>query len=91
MFKKISNEVFENTDGYTINNNSHFELQYIEGNRIARIICEPSMQCDVYYLSLPIKWKPPYDTEVIEAEKQELIRQRVLALLNFRGIKFSVA
>ena len=90
MFKEISNCVFQSDEGYTVDKRGHFEVKYLENDRVATIICQPDTPGYRYYLSHPIKWNPPHDKEEISMEKQDIIRKRIIAVLVYRGFGYQL-
>jgi hypothetical protein len=88
MFTEIGDGVFSHSDGYVVNLHSPFEAVYQEGSRSAKIYKEPGVGGFVYYFEPPIKWEPPYEAEALSEDKQQTIRNRVIAALRFRGMPF---
>jgi hypothetical protein len=86
MFKEIAPGVIKSSDGYTVNSHGHFEAIYTEGNYVAKFYAEPGSRAYIYSLDVPVKWEPPHAAESISPERQELIKDRVVAAIKFRGL-----
>ncbi len=88
MFTEIDDGVFSHSDGFVVNLHSPIEAVYFEGQHSAKIYKEPGVGGHVYYFEPPIKWEPPFEGETLSEDKQQIIRNRVIAALRFRGLPF---
>jgi hypothetical protein len=86
MFTESSPGIIESTDGFVVNNHGHFEVIYTEKDHVARFYVEPETRAYIYSLDVPVKWDPPFAAEPIPPDRQELIKDRIVAAVRFRGL-----
>ena len=67
-------------------------VEYREGRRVATISVELGSgdALVLLYENTPVKWNPPYESEIITEEKRKEILDNVVAALHFRNVSLKV-
>lgn len=90
MFRELSNGIVSHSDGFTVDESSGLSswLIYREGERSLHVFRERGAGGYTYYLDCLLRWDKPHAAEVIPTARQELIKDRIVAALDFRGYRY---
>lgn len=84
---KIGPNAARSSDGFTVNTQSRYEMEYEAGGKKLLIEVEPGEGLAVYRSSVRT-WLPPHDKEELTDEEIATVIERVCVALKFLGIKY---
>jgi len=93
MFQWINKQGVTSSEGFTVQSMHRHYYHYIEGDHVVRVVVEPCRdhQTGVYYEEVAEssfdKWEPPFENELLSAERRERIKQRFFDALEFMEIE----
>jgi hypothetical protein len=89
-FRRLTAQSVGHPDGYVVQSGGRFGFQYVEGDHVASIYCDPGPPADAIYLWTLTGWDPPFDEEPLTEAKREEIIERILAGLDFLEVPYEV-
>lgn len=88
--RTVSPQRTEHSGGFAVQRGGRYSYQYIEGERVASVYCEPGPPADLIYLA-SLAWDPPHDTEPLSDARRSEIIDRILAGLDFLDVAYETA
>jgi hypothetical protein len=89
-FRQLTAQSVGHSDGFVVQSGGRFGFQYIEGDHVASVYCDPGPPADVIYPRTLTNWDPPFEEESLAKAKREEIIRRILAGLDFLEVSYEV-